>query len=64
MAPGHSRQLGQAELPDAVHVRVSGSAADDFRDRLTLLLENAGLAVVIVLGILVTGVGLWRLLVP
>ncbi|MFB6351428.1 MAG: efflux RND transporter permease subunit, partial [Bradymonadaceae bacterium] len=39
-------------LPPGVKLRVDSSAADDYEDRLSLLLENAGLAVLIVIGIL------------
>jgi multidrug efflux pump subunit AcrB len=39
-------------LPAGVHVRVDSSAADDFEDRLSLLIENGVLAVIIVLSIL------------
>ncbi len=39
-------------LPPGVETRITGSAADDYRERLTLLMENGVLAVVIVLLIL------------
>lgn len=39
-------------LPPGVKLRVDGSAADDYEERLSLLIENAGLAILIVLGIL------------
>ncbi|MGM0575706.1 MAG: efflux RND transporter permease subunit [Myxococcota bacterium] len=39
-------------LPEGVRIRVDSSAADDYEDRLSLLLDNALLAVVIVLAIL------------
>ncbi|MFW5920214.1 MAG: efflux RND transporter permease subunit [Polyangiales bacterium] len=42
----------ESDLPDGVRLRVDGSAADDYQDRLSLLLENGALAVVIVLLIL------------
>jgi multidrug efflux pump subunit AcrB len=42
----------ETTLPDGVQMRVDSSSADDYEDRLSLLLENAGLAVVIVLAIL------------
>jgi multidrug efflux pump subunit AcrB len=42
----------EPSLPEGVHVRIGSSAADDYRDRLSLLLGNAALAVVIVLAIL------------
>jgi multidrug efflux pump subunit AcrB len=42
----------QGTLPAGVEVRISGNAARDFRDRLSLLVENGALAVVIVLLIL------------
>ncbi len=39
-------------LPAGVKLRIDGNAAKDFQDRLILLAENGGLAIVIVLGIL------------
>jgi multidrug efflux pump subunit AcrB len=42
----------ETTLPDGVQMRVDGSAADDYEERLNLLLENALLAVLIVLCIL------------
>jgi multidrug efflux pump subunit AcrB len=42
----------EASLPPGVNVRVGSSAADDYEDRLNLLLENALMAVIIVLVIL------------
>ena len=39
-------------LPENVQLRIDSSAADDYDDRLSLLLENAGIAVLIVLAIL------------
>ena len=42
----------EASIPAEVKVRIDNSAADDYEDRLGLLLENAAMAVVIVLAIL------------
>ena len=42
----------ETTLPKGVEMRVNGSAADDYEERLSLLLENAALAVLIVLTIL------------
>ena len=42
----------RTELPPGVNVRVDSNRAEDYRDRLALLLENGALAVVIVFGIL------------
>jgi multidrug efflux pump subunit AcrB len=42
----------EAQLPDGVQVRVDSSAANDYEDRLSLLLQNGGLALIIVLTIL------------
>lgn len=42
----------EAQLPEGVNWRIDGNAAEDYDDRLSLLLENAGLAIVIVLLIL------------
>ncbi|MBD3222049.1 MMPL family transporter, partial [bacterium] len=39
-------------LPPGVETRITGNVADDYRERLSLLIENGILAVVIVLGIL------------
>ncbi len=39
-------------LPDGVHYRIDSNRAEDFHDRLNLLLENGALAVIIVLLIL------------
>lgn len=39
-------------LPPGVHVRIDSNDAENFRDRLMLLLENGGLAIIIVLVIL------------
>ncbi len=42
----------EANLPEGVKVRIDSSAADDYEDRLDLLLENAAMAVFIVLFLL------------
>ncbi|MDP0489508.1 MAG: efflux RND transporter permease subunit [Verrucomicrobiota bacterium JB023] len=42
----------ETTLPDGVHWRIDSNSAEDFRDRMVLLLENGALAIVIVMGIL------------
>jgi multidrug efflux pump subunit AcrB len=42
----------EGAIPPGVKMRIDSSAADDYEERLMLLMENAGLAVIIVLSIL------------
>lgn len=42
----------QQSLPEGVEIRIDNNAARDYQDRLSLLVENGFLAIVIVLGIL------------
>ncbi|MBK1834945.1 efflux RND transporter permease subunit [Roseibacillus ishigakijimensis] len=42
----------EASLPEGISWRIDSNSAEDFRDRMMLLLENGGLAILIVMGIL------------